>query len=255
MTAADFCGVKSGRDGDKFALTGLTPEPCTKVKAPQIAECPVSLECKVLEVRPFGTHDMFLAEVVAVNVDDKYIDESGALDLEKAGLIAYAHGFYYTLGRKIGKFGFSVEKKKKKPAAPSVATVLKADEKFSRKKITAETIAASCPSAVASHGGPKIAAAGKPAPHTLEHDETFIENGVEVIVKKSRFSKTPALSAAPHPADKNARLKGKDSRAKGENSRSKGKFSRKDHKQTNYEPYSFKKKADGSFKKKSPRRA
>ena len=159
------------------------------------------------------------------------------------------------MGRKIGKFGFSVEKKKKKPAAPSVATVLKADEKFSRKKITAETIAASCPSAVASHGGPKIAAAGKPAPHTLEHDETFIENGVEVIVKKSRFSKTPALSAAPHPADKNARRKGKDSRAKGENSRSKGKFSRKDHKQTNYEPYSFKKKADGSFKKKSPRRA
>ena len=159
VTAADFCGVKSGRDGDKFALTGLTPEPCTKVKAPQIAECPVSLECKVLEVRPFGTHDMFLAEVVAVNVDDKYIDESGALDLEKAGLIAYAHGFYYTLGRKIGKFGFSVLKKKKKPAAPSVATVLKADEKYSRKKITAETIAATCPSAVASHGGPKIAAA------------------------------------------------------------------------------------------------
>ena len=253
--AVDTVGVKSGRDGDKFALTGLTPEPCTKVKAPQVAECPVSLECKVLEVRPFGTHDMFLAEVVAVNVDDKYIDESGALDLEKAGLIAYAHGFYYTLGRKIGKFGFSVEKKKKKPAAPSVATVLKADEKFSRKKITAETIAASCPSAVASHGGPKIAAAGKPAPHTLEHDETFIENGVEVIVKKSRFSKPPARSAAPPPADKTPRRKGKDSRAKGENSRSKGKFSRKDHKQTNYEPYSFKKKADGSFKKKSPRRA
>ena len=260
--AVDTVGVKSGRDGDKFALTGLTPEPCTKVKAPQIAECPVSLECKVLEVRPFGTHDMFLAEVVAVNVDDKYIDESGALDLEKAGLIAYAHGFYYTL--EAGKMKMTVKAQqvrlpegqpKKKPAAPSVATVLKADEKFSRKKITAETIAASCPSAVASHGGPKIAAAGKPAPHTLEHDETFIENGVEVIVKKSRFSKTPALSAAPHPADKNARRKGKDSRAKGENSRSKGKFSRKDHKQTNYEPYSFKKKADGSFKKKSPRRA
>lgn len=260
--AVDTVGVKSGRDGDKFALTGLTAEPCAKVKAPQVAECPVSLECKVLEVRPFGTHDMFLAEVVAVNVDEQYIDESGALDLEKAGLIAYAHGFYYTLGRKIGKFGFSVEKKKKKPAAPSVATVLKADEKFSRKKITAETIAASCPSAVAGHGEPKIAAAGQSAPHASGHDETFIENGVEVIVKKSRFSKTPTQSATPYPADKNARRKGKDSRAKGENnrvkgenSRSKGKFSRKDHKQTNYEPYSFKKKADGSFKKKSPRRA
>ena len=70
------------------------------------------MECKVLEVRPFGTHDMFLAEIVAVNVDEKYIDENGALDLEKAGLIAYAHGFYYTLGRKLSKFGFSVEKKK-----------------------------------------------------------------------------------------------------------------------------------------------
>lgn len=106
--AVDTVGVKSGRDGDKFALTGLTPEPCTKVKAPQIAECPVSLECKVLEVRPFGTHDMFLAEVVAVNVDDKYIDESGALDLEKAGLIAYAHGFLLHVGtqnRQIRLFG------------------------------------------------------------------------------------------------------------------------------------------------------
>lgn len=113
--AVDTVGVKSGRDGDKFALTGLTPEPCTKVKAPQVAECPVSLECKVLEIRPFGTHDMFLAEVVAVNVDDKYIDESGALDLEKAGLIAYAHGFYYTLGRKIGKFGFRSKRKRKSP--------------------------------------------------------------------------------------------------------------------------------------------
>lgn len=118
--AVDTVGVKSGRNLDKFALTGLTPEPSTKLNAPQIKECPVSMECKVLEIRPFGTHDMFLAEVVAVNVDEQYIDEKGALDLEKAGLLAYAHGFYYTLGRKIGKFGFSVEKKKKRKVAAPV---------------------------------------------------------------------------------------------------------------------------------------
>lgn len=110
--ATDFCGVKSGRDIDKFKACHLTAAPCAKIKAPQIAEAPISLECKVKEIRPFGTHDMFLAEVLAVNVDDKYIDKTGALHLEKAGLLAYAHGFYYTLGRQLGKFGFSVEKAK-----------------------------------------------------------------------------------------------------------------------------------------------
>ena len=111
--AVDTVGVKTGRNFNKFTSTGLTPEPSSKLSTPQIKECPISMECKVLEIRPFGTHDMFLAEVVAVNVDEDYIDNDGALDLEKAGLLAYAHGFYYTLGRKIGKFGFSVEKKKK----------------------------------------------------------------------------------------------------------------------------------------------
>ena len=111
-SAVDTVGVKTGRNFNKFTSTGLTPEPSSKLSTPQIKECPISMECKVLEIRPFGTHDMFLAEVVAVNVDEAYIDKSGALDLEKAGLLAYAHGFYYTLGRKIGKFGFSVEKKK-----------------------------------------------------------------------------------------------------------------------------------------------
>ena len=110
--ATDFCGVKSGRDIDKFKACYLTAAPCAKIKAPQIAEAPISLECKVKEIRPFGTHDMFLAEVLAVNVDDQYIDKTGALHLEKAGLLAYAHGFYYTLGRQLGKFGFSVEKAK-----------------------------------------------------------------------------------------------------------------------------------------------
>ena len=110
--AVDTVGVKSGRDGDKFALTGLTPEPCTKVKAPQVAECPVSLECKVLEIRPFGTHDMFLAEVVAVRVDDDYMDEKGRFDLNAADLVTYSHGEYFTLGKKLGTFGYSVAKNK-----------------------------------------------------------------------------------------------------------------------------------------------
>lgn len=114
VKAADWCGVKSGRDIDKFKEMGLTAEACSEIKAPQIKEAPVSLECKVADIKNFGTHDMFLAEIAAVNVDDKYIDEEGKLWLEKAGLVAYVHGFYYTLGRKLGKFGFSVEKKPKK---------------------------------------------------------------------------------------------------------------------------------------------
>lgn len=114
VKAADWCGVKSGKNVDKFKEMGLTAAPCSKIKAPQIEEAPVSLECKVKSVTNYGTHDMFLAEIVAVDVDDKYIDEDGKLWLEKTGLIAYVHGFYYTLGRKIGKFGFSVEKNPKK---------------------------------------------------------------------------------------------------------------------------------------------
>lgn len=108
----DFCGVKSGRDIDKFKACNLTPLPCAKLNTVQVAEAPISLECKVKSVTNFGSHDMFLAEVVAVNVDDKYLNSKGALDLKTAGLLAYAHGFYYTLGRQLGKFGFSVEKPK-----------------------------------------------------------------------------------------------------------------------------------------------
>ncbi len=115
-SACDLCGVKSGRNTDKFKETGLTAAESSAVSAPQILEAPVSLECKVLSVTPFPTHDMFIAEIVAVNVDDKYLDDKGKLWLEKAGLLAYVHGGYYTLGRYLGKFGFSVEKKpKKKP--------------------------------------------------------------------------------------------------------------------------------------------
>jgi flavin reductase (DIM6/NTAB) family NADH-FMN oxidoreductase RutF len=112
--AVDFCGVKSGRDIDKFKQTGLIAAKSSVVSAPQVEQSPISLECKVKEIKSFGTHDMFLAEVVAVDIDEKYLDKSSALRLDKAGLLAYAHGFYYALGRKIGKFGWSVEKKSTK---------------------------------------------------------------------------------------------------------------------------------------------
>jgi len=117
--ATDYCGVKSGRDVNKFEVCHLTAAKSAKISAPQIKEAPICLECQVKKVERYGTHDMFLAEIVAVSVDDLYIDKDGKFCLEKAGLLAYAHGFYYTLGRQLGKFGFSVEKKKtvKKRAA------------------------------------------------------------------------------------------------------------------------------------------
>jgi flavin reductase (DIM6/NTAB) family NADH-FMN oxidoreductase RutF len=203
--AVDTVGVKSGRDMDKFALTGLTAIKSSKIKAPQIEECPVSLECKVIEVKSFGTHDMFLAEVLAVDVDEKYIDETGALDLEKAGLLAYAHGFYYTLGRQIGKFGFSVEKKKKTNTPKE--TILKADSKFGKARRTGKMI-----------------------------EEKTLAGGVEVVVKKARFKKPEKK-----PEKKSVGFK----KVKAD------KFKQKENKKTSYEPYSFKKKSDGSFKKKT----
>ena len=130
--AADYCGVKSGRDVNKFKEMHLTAAPCSQLKAPQIKESPVSIECRVRDIHTFGSHDMFLAEIVAVNVDDKYLDEDGKLWLEKAGLVAYVHGFYYTLGRNLGKFGFSVDKKRL--AAEQKAKEQNTLSKFARKK-------------------------------------------------------------------------------------------------------------------------
>ncbi len=112
--ATDYCGVKSGRDVDKFAAMQLTPAPASKVKAPLIAESPVNIECVVKSVTPLGTHDMFLAEVVAVQADVRYKDEKGKFCLEKADPIVYSHGTYFTVGEEIGTFGYSVKKKKKK---------------------------------------------------------------------------------------------------------------------------------------------
>lgn len=132
--AADFCGVKSGRNTDKFQEAQLSPLPCSKVKAPQIAESPVSLECRVRKIFSFGSHDMFLAEIVAVNVEESFIDDKGRLDLEKAGLVAYAHGHYYTLGRNLGGFGFSVNKERLKKLQKARKAKNKDEKKISRPK-------------------------------------------------------------------------------------------------------------------------
>ncbi len=115
--AADYCGVKSGREIDKFREAHLTPSESSVVKVPGIEESPVNIECKVVDIRPLGTHDMFIAEVVGVNVDEKYIDETDKFNLNNAGLVAYSHGAYFELGKKIGKFGYSVQKKQKKPVS------------------------------------------------------------------------------------------------------------------------------------------
>lgn len=112
--ATDWCGVKSGKNVDKFAEMSLTPAPCSKIKAPLIKESPINIECIVKEIKELGTHHMFISEVVAVNADEKYIDiESGLFMLNKAEPIIYSHGKYYESGQLIGKFGYSVEKKKK----------------------------------------------------------------------------------------------------------------------------------------------
>lgn len=109
---ADYCGVRSGRDVDKFKEMKLTPMEGRVVKAPLIAESPVNIECVLKEIIPLGTHDMFLAEVVSVAVDKRYIDEKGKFHLNQAGLTVYSHGEYYGLGQLLGSFGYSVRKKK-----------------------------------------------------------------------------------------------------------------------------------------------
>ncbi len=112
--ATDRCGVTSGRDRNKWKENGLTPMPGIKVRCPFIDEAPLSIECRVKSILPLGTHHMFIAEVVNVLADERYINqETGAFDLTASGIMAYSHGGYYTLGGKIGKFGFSVQKKKK----------------------------------------------------------------------------------------------------------------------------------------------
>ena len=110
--ATDFCGVKTGRDVDKFKAMNLTPLKADKVRSPLIKESPINIECKVKEIKPLGSHDMFLSEVVAVHADKAYFDKKGAFHFDQAHPICYSHGKYYLLGRCVGKFGFSVKKKR-----------------------------------------------------------------------------------------------------------------------------------------------
>lgn len=117
--ATDYCGVRSGRDVDKFAEMKLHEAESKEVKAPGIMESPVNIECRVVSEQPLGSHTMFLAKVVNVNVDDRYMDKNGRFNLNSSGLVAYSHGEYFELGKKLGRFGFSVQKqmtaKKKNP--------------------------------------------------------------------------------------------------------------------------------------------
>lgn len=112
--ATDWCGCRTGTKYDKFKEMNLHKEKANFVKCPLIKESPVSIECRVKEIKKLGSHDMFISEVLSIDADDKYIDENGAFDISKCDLISYANGGYYLQGKKIGRFGYSVQKKRKK---------------------------------------------------------------------------------------------------------------------------------------------
>jgi flavin reductase (DIM6/NTAB) family NADH-FMN oxidoreductase RutF len=110
VKACDYCGVVSGRDVDKFEKLGLTPLAMQHVKVPGIAESPVNIECRVVEQKELGSHTLFLAEVVGVTIEDAYMDETGRFGINETGLIMYSHGEYFSMGKKLGKFGYSIKK-------------------------------------------------------------------------------------------------------------------------------------------------
>ena len=112
VRAADYCGVRSGRDEDKFEEMRLTPLKASRVAAPLIGESPVNIECRVEQVLELGSHHMFLASVLAVDVDESWMNEKGKLELNKAGLAVYSHGEYFALGKRLGTFGYSVKRRK-----------------------------------------------------------------------------------------------------------------------------------------------
>lgn len=126
--ATDWCGVKTGAKVDKFKEMHLTKEKGKFVKCPLIKESPVSIECKVKEVKHLGSHDMFVAEILSIDADEQYIDKKGAFDITKCDLITYANGKYFTLGKQVGKFGYSVQKKSTK------GRVIKSENKKSNSK-------------------------------------------------------------------------------------------------------------------------
>ena len=133
--AMDYCGVRSGRDVDKFAQTGLTREAADEVAAPMIAESPVNIECRVRDIMRFPSHDMFIADIVAVHVDDRYVDERGAYDFGRMDLVAYNHGKYYRLlPEELGFFGYSVMKPKTAKRKAAAKRKVKTSRKHSKKE-------------------------------------------------------------------------------------------------------------------------
>ena len=132
--ATDYCGVKSGRDTDKFKEMKLTPLPSQHISAPGIAESPLNLECRVKQVVELGSHDMFLAEIVGVTVDDRYMDGKGTFHLNDAKLVSYSHGTYFELGEKIGTFGYSVRKDSAKATAKKQKTEASGKTASAKKK-------------------------------------------------------------------------------------------------------------------------
>ena len=116
VRAADYCGVYTGKKVNKFQKCNLKVEPASAVSCPLLSDSPLSLECRVTDVVALGSHDMFIADIVAIDVDESLVDEQGKLHIERAGLVAYAHGGYFELGKKLGDFGFAVRKKNKKTA-------------------------------------------------------------------------------------------------------------------------------------------
>lgn len=112
VRATDYCGVRSGRDVDKYRETGLTPLDSRMVACPGIAESPVNIECRVRQVLPLGSHHMFLAEVVSVTVEESLMDKKGKFELNRSGLVTYSHGSYFLLGEELGSFGYSVRRKR-----------------------------------------------------------------------------------------------------------------------------------------------
>ena len=113
VRALDYCGVRSGRDVDKYKEAGLTVLASKEIAAPVILESPVNIECRVTEVKPLGSHDLFLAEVLSVTIEDRYMNDDGKFELNRSGLITYSHGEYFELGKKAGSFGYSVRKPEK----------------------------------------------------------------------------------------------------------------------------------------------
>ena len=126
--AVDYCGIYTGEKVDKFKNCNLTPIPSEHVKCPTVAECPVAIECRVTKVVPMGSHDVFVADIVGASIDEKYFDEAGKIHLEWAHLLAYMHGEYFTVGRRVGKFGYSATKAEKGGVKGKVAVRQKSAE-------------------------------------------------------------------------------------------------------------------------------